>query len=479
VSDRLSRFFLPVVVAGCGLLALYAALFHPAYFNSSDDLATLLFLQVLLAAIWNYRTQFFPLLLAAFLWAGMALPLNGAWTSGRWLVLAVGALVGLVVYARDQRYSFATFHLVAFFCVVAALVSAAVSAYPRLAFLKATSLLLLFLYGSFGARVTVMGREARFFSKLLFACELLVYITAVSYLIFHCEIFGNPNSLGAVMGVVAVPILLWGILVSEGLATRWRRTFAFALALLLLFSSYARAGIAGAAVSCIFLCVALRRYGLLLRVLGAAVALAAIVAVAVPFHQQPSDSLTSVFVYKGRREDGILASRRPIWDESVSTIQEHPLWGSGFGTSPTSSEVVQQPESFESLRQATREHGNSYLAITEWVGFVGDIPFFGLVVLVAANVGRALAQMRRTRNVLSPAVPLAGVLTAGLVHAAFEDWLFAPGYYLCVFFWALAFIMVDVLPAITSSPASAPQNARRDGRTALAPLRPVDDVARP
>jgi hypothetical protein len=33
-----------------------------------------------------------------------------------------------------------------------------------------------------------------------------------------------------------------------------------------------------------------------------------------------------------------------------------------------------------------------------------------------------------------------------LVHAAFEDWLFAVGYYLCVFFWSLAFIMVDVLP---------------------------------
>ena len=26
---------------------------------------------------------------------------------------------------------------------------------------------------------------------------------------------GNPNSLGAVMGVVGAPILLWGILVSE------------------------------------------------------------------------------------------------------------------------------------------------------------------------------------------------------------------------------------------------------------------------
>jgi O-antigen ligase len=462
VSDRLSRFFLPAAIAICCLFAVYAAVFRPGYFSSSDDLATLLFLQVLLAVIWNYRTRFFPLLLAAFLWAGMTLPLNGAWTSGRWVVLAVGALAGLVIYARDQRHSFATFHLVALFCVVAALVSAAVSAYPRLAFLKATSLLLLFLYGSFGARLTVMERETRFFSKLLLACELLVYISTISYLVFHFEIFGNPNSLGAVMGVVAVPMLLWGILASEGPTTRWRRTFAFALALLLLFSSYARAGIAGAAVSCILLCIGLRRYGLLIRGLGVALALATFVAVAVPFHQQPSESLTSVFVYKGRREDGILASRRPIWDETVSTIQEHPWWGSGFGTSPTSSEVVQRPESFESLREATREHGNSYLAITEWVGFVGDIPFFGLVVLVAVNVGRAWAQMRRTGNALSPAIPLAGVLAAGLVHAAFEDWLFAPGYYLCVFFWALAFIMVDVLPAPVSQAAPTAQSVRRE-----------------
>jgi hypothetical protein len=52
---------------------------------------------------------------------------------------------------------------------------------------------------------------------------------------------------------------------------------------------------------------------------------------------------------------------------------------------------------------------------------------------------------------------LAGVLAAGLVHAAFEDWLFAPGYYLCVFFWALAFVMVDVLA--TTSVATVEQTA--------------------
>jgi O-antigen ligase len=436
VSNRLPRFILPVATAACCLFALYAAAFRPAYFSNADELDSLLVLQVLLAAIWSYRARFFPLLLVAFLWAGTALPLNVAWTSGRWFILAAGALVGLVVYINDHRHRFATFHLVAFFCVVAALVSAAVSAYSGTAFLKAISLLLLFLYGSSGARLAVIGREANFFSKLLTGCEVLVYITAIAYFVFQYEMYGNPNSLGAIMGVAVAPIMLWGILVSERPAARWRRTFAFTLTLLLLFSSYARAGIAAAVVSCILLCVALRRYGLLIRGLGVALVLAAVVSSTVPLNQRPSDSLTSVFVYKGRRDEGILASRRSVWDDAVSAIQLHPWFGSGFGTSQTSSEIVQQSRRFDSLPQATREHGNSYLAITEWVGFAGDVPFFALVILIVSNVLRALAQVRRTGDVFSPIVPLAGVLAAGLAHAAFEDWLFAVGYYLCVFLWS-------------------------------------------
>jgi O-antigen ligase len=461
MNNRLFRFLLPGMIAISCLFAMYVAVFRPEYFSNSNELAILLFLQVLLAAIWNYRTRFFPLLLVVFLWAGMVVPLNAAWTSGRWFVLAVGALVGLIVYVRNQQRSFMTFHLAALFCVVAALVSAAVSAYPSLAFLKTMSLLLLFLYGASGARMAVMGREANFCLSLLVGSEVLVYISAISYFVFHFEIFGNPNSLGAVMGVAAAPILLWGILISEQPTTRWLRTFAFAIALLLLFSSYARAGIAAAVVSCVLLCVALRRYGLLLRGLSVAFLLAAFVMVAVPFHEQSSESFASVFLYKGHREDGILASRKSIWDETVSVIHAHPWLGSGFGTSPTSSQVVRQSESFESLREATREHGNSYLAITEWVGFVGDVPFFALILLLAANVARAFRQMHRTGDVFSPTIPLAGVLMAGLVHAAFEDWLFAPGYYLCVFFWALAFIIVDVLPATVPSFKSAAHDAAR------------------
>jgi hypothetical protein len=50
-------------------------------------------------------------------------------------------------------------------------------------------------------------------------------------------------------------------------------------------------------------------------------------------------------------------------------------------------------------------------------------------------------------------VPLATIVLAGLVHAAFEDWLFAVGYYLCVFYWPLAFSLMDFAPARESSVA--------------------------
>jgi hypothetical protein len=44
------------------------------------------------------------------------------------------------------------------------------------------------------------------------------------------------------------------------------------------------------------------------------------------------------------------------------------------------------------------------------------------------------------------AIPLAMASLSGLIHAGFEDWLFAPGYHLCVFFWTMAFILSDYAP---------------------------------
>ncbi len=117
--------------------------------------------------------------MAAFLWAGAEVPFRIEWLQGRWFVLAVGALAGAAIYLKDNNHHFGTFHLVAFFCVLSALVSAVVSAYPEEAFLKALSLLLLFLYGSAGGRLAVPAdHPERFFRGLVLVCEVVTYISA-------------------------------------------------------------------------------------------------------------------------------------------------------------------------------------------------------------------------------------------------------------------------------------------------------------
>ena len=65
-------------------------------------LGGLMFLQVLLAAVWKYEQRFFPLLVIVFLWAGMSLPFSGVWTFGRWPVLATGSDRGLCALHAER-----------------------------------------------------------------------------------------------------------------------------------------------------------------------------------------------------------------------------------------------------------------------------------------------------------------------------------------------------------------------------------------
>jgi hypothetical protein len=88
-----------------------------------------------------------------FCWAGMDLPFTGVAFTGRWFILAVAAVAGFVMWMRQTNHTYTSFHLVALFCVTAALVSAMVSADPATAVLKTLSLFLLFAYGAGGARL--------------------------------------------------------------------------------------------------------------------------------------------------------------------------------------------------------------------------------------------------------------------------------------------------------------------------------------
>jgi O-antigen ligase len=420
------------------------------YFRNRFYLEGLIFLEIIIANLWHFETVFFPFLMIFFLWSGTDLGIGGPPGWARWVLLAVGALGGLILSMREGRCSFAAFHLVAFFCAVAASASALVSFVPAVALLKGLSLFLLFLCASTGVRLAMVGREARFLAALLFGCEVLTFCLVLE-IFAGKEPMGNPNSLGAVMGVAMTPILLGGFLVARTQAEKLRRIAALLCCGFLLYDSRSRAGLLAGAVAVIVICLCLKRQRLLLQVAFVGVLFLALAAVLRPApFSEFVENTTSDVAYKDHREEGLLGSRLTPWQEAVGVIKVHPWFGSGFGTSDRGTSPTRMRIGV--LTSSTgisglREHGNSYLAITEYVGLLGIIPFAFLLFLLIRMIMQMSLWMRRTSNPYHLGIPLAMALAAGLVHAFFEDWLFAVGYYLCEFFWSLGFLLRDVVAA--------------------------------
>jgi O-antigen ligase len=423
------------------------------YFGDVSFLGAILLLEVIIASLWKYDQRFFVLLIVAFVWAGMRIPLQSAWTVGRWVVLLPGALVGFIVWTKAARRPFRSIHLIAFFCISAAFVSASVSQFTQMAFLKALSLFLLFLYCASGARMAVLGREDRFFHGLLWGSELTVYGTAICYLGLGQSIWGNPNSLGAAMSIGVFPILLWGWLTSDGPVVKARRLVALLLCTYLVHFSMARAGIVSVLLVAVIFCLCLHQYKLLVKIVALVLVLVAVSGMLAPeaLNQQLGD-LKDTFLYKGHKEEGVMGSRRSPWRKSIATMKEHPLFGSGYGTSPTGDDPGSDFGKFASSAETAREHGNSYLTIAEWVGLLGVLPFVALLLVTASNVWKACAWMNRTGDPRHYSIPLAMVVLSGLVHATFEDWLFAVGAYPCVYFWVFAFVLADLAPGAVEVP---------------------------
>jgi O-antigen ligase len=223
----------------------------------------------------------------------------------------------------------------------------------------------------------------------------------------------------------------------------------FVVCLCLLGYSNARAGMVAAGISCGLLCLSLRKYRLLLQGGGIILILIATAAILDPAHLSNSAAeLTSTVLYKnGEPSQGMLGSRESPWQKSVDTIRNHFWFGTGFGTEDNGEDASDRLVNFSSSKGITTEHGSSYLALMIWVGMLGVLPFILLLLVIAGKVYRTVAWMIGTGSAYHPAVPLAMIMVAGMAHAGLEDWLFAPGYYLAVFFWTMAFILVDLAPA--------------------------------
>ena len=459
MSERIPK---SVLIASVVLLPLVLALVaysRPSYFTSQKMLGGLILVEFLVAAVWMYRRVFFPAIIVAFLLAGVNLPVGAWWTAARWVFLAVGALFGLLIVIREHRYHFGLFHLAAGFAVLTALLSATVSKYPNVALLKVLSLFLLFLYAATGARIAGASRENGFLAGLLLGCEVFVGLNAGFYAL-GIEAMGNPNSLGAVMGIVMAPLLLWGTLVAHDRSMRQRRGMFFALAMYLGFISHSRAGLAAAFISCGLLLLTLRKYKMFVEGL---VVITIVLAATAILRPEVISSTTSSIVYKGvDREQGIFASRESPWHAALDDIREHLWFGSGLGTTAAGGDPNQEHPNFVSNGDVTTEHGSSYLSIAAGVGMIGLLPFTILLFILGRRIVNTVNWLRRYGLAAHPAVPLAMIVLAGIVHAVFEDWMFAPGNYLCVFFWAIAFVFVDASASIRVHDFGSSWQYRRD-----------------
>jgi O-antigen ligase len=446
------------IVLGLSLV-LYLGYRYLPYFGDISFLGGILLLEVIVASLWKYDQRFFVLLVIAFLWAGLHVPLAGAWTVGRWVVLSAGAVVGFIVWTKTPRRPFGSLHLIAFFCVSAAFISASVSPWMQMALFKALSLFLLFLYCASGARLAVLGREDRFFRGLIWGGELAVYVTAICYFGLGEGIWGNPNSLGAAMSIGVFPVLLWGWLTSDGPVLKLRRLTALVLCTYLIHFSMARAAMVSVVLVTLICCVCLHQYKLLVKVAALVLFLVAVGGMLAPdsLNKQLGD-LKDAVLYKGHKDEGLLGSRRTPWEKSIASIKEHPFFGTGYGTSPTGEDPGFGFGTFSSSAETAREHGSSYMTITEWVGLLGVLPFIALLAVTASNVWKVCVRMRRNADPRHYSIPLAMVVLAGLVHASFEDWLFAVGSYLCVYFWACSFSLADLVAV--DSRVEVPQFAR-------------------
>ena len=449
MDKRIPKGLLIAVGVLAPLLLIFVARTRPGYFTDTNNLGGLILLEFMLLALWNYRQMFFVLVVLSFLFAGSNLPMGTVWTAARWFFLAVGAAGGLVLLLKDgRRHHFGLFHAVAFLCVLAAVFSAGESRYSGFAIMKVLSLSLLFLYAASGARLAAAGREEKFVFGLVTACEWLVGISAAFYILLRVQAMGNPNSLGAIMGVVAAPVLLWGVFVAPSPRVKRRRMFLLALCTYLVYYSHARAGMMAGAIACGLLCIGLRKYRVMTIAVGVAFVLLATSAIVQPEALTRSASaFSSSVIYKEKRDQGLLGSRQSPWQSAIETIQTHIWFGTGFGTNDNGQDASEHLGNYATISDATKEHGSSYLAIASWVGLVGVVPFFFLLFMVAARAFRVIGWLLKTGNAFHPAVPIALVMIAGLIHASFEDWMFAVGYYLCVFYWGLAFVLIDLVPA--------------------------------
>jgi O-antigen ligase len=458
IANSRSIKIVPLVAAASILLLFYLSVKRPYLFGEFNLIALMAIVVAGLIAS-QYETHFWTLMIGVFFWAGSAFPLAGAMSVFRWVVLGSGAFLALGYYVRKKnRIPFNHLHLLGLFAVIAAFSSAIVSVNPLLTLLKSLSLAALFLYGSMGARIFWSRNPEAFVRKLALMAEGLVYFTAICYLASF-EVWGNPNSLGLIMGCICWPVLLWRFITPALRRKSPRHLIALFVCGALLVLSISRASLIAAAATSMFLLVGARRYRLLM--IGASLFVVILLNMYLVTPERFQNASEALLYKTGERGD-VLNSRQKSWERSMATFREHPWLGLGFGAADNSTDAR---FSYATQGYLTRERGSSYLTILETTGAVGTVFFALLILALIREIWRVFSWLRRTGKVNQPAVIAAAIIVAGLVNAFFEDWMFAVGYYMSVVFWLFAFSLRDWMACPAWSEEQ--QSTERLGRTVV------------
>jgi len=112
ISWNLLGFALLMVVLAAGMVH-----FFPGYLTNTQYVGGIILLELLAAVLWNYRQRFVPVLVVAFLGAGLYTPIQSTFSAMRWAVLMVGALGGVVLYLHERKHWFGLFHAITLSCI--------------------------------------------------------------------------------------------------------------------------------------------------------------------------------------------------------------------------------------------------------------------------------------------------------------------------------------------------------------------------
>ena len=393
--------------------------------------------------------------LLAFLGASMPIVnLGGVLNQFRWvmlLALALGMLLRSSV--QSSRSVWHPMHLCVFGFVLYAALSSSYSANGLMTALKAGT------FGCLAAAVMLYGRlesggQSAGSCMLLgqvYWCAVIVALGCALTVVhvlparpgFFAGPFGNPNSLGAFIPLVA-PVLLLQLLRSfdKGPQIRVANVLLTVACFILLFMSRSRAGLVAAFLACgWWLYFAHRRaFGLFL---GGALISGLIMGLYFPENAQ---NLNRVYVLKG--SSYALKSRGELISASWEAAKESPLIGVGFGVSKGYSEDWEF--GFES-GNALREKANSFLALVEEVGLIGaGFLLLPLAWVLVAAIQRLMLfrRLHQMGEEFWVTLTLSACLVGGLGNAFFEAWLTSVGFFSTILFW----LVFGVLAARLTTP---------------------------